>query len=586
MRKKLLLINIILLAVIVVFLAFNFNQSTAILEVDGERGPVITVFADSGEKVIYPWHNEVTGRDYFFMPAYVKEDEELLSQAKQYDIEVMYSENIPAVFIDTASGSMNYLLENKENLESGSISIIEAEGNLSYDGELESISGRGNTSWEDYDKKPYSIRLTEPDTLLGMGAGRKWYLLPIWREGNKMNTKVAFDIAEALGMDFTPECTWVDLYLNGEYAGNYLLCEAISVGSGRVDIHDMEKDNIGLNENIEQAAAFAEADRKGYELENGDNISGGYLIEKDLMAYYEKEASGFILESGKPFTISEPGYASRQQVDYIGDFVQKLDTMIMSHNMEYLNYIDLDSFVKRFLVDEISLNCDANVTSMFFYKDQNNNRLYAGPVWDYDGAMGELNNGWMEGKGVDYRGSTLQYFRSEEDILGWYASLYQDEVFFDEMRNVYRAALPELKWILEKKIDNYAEQIRASVQMDEVRWQNVDTAGDYPGHYESFDNNVRYLKYYLANRLNFLNEQWDIFWKDFEVEENKAVHEVVFKNGEEIVEVRQVEDGACITDVPPLDEEIYWGWYYEHSGEKLRDVIPVYEDIVLFAREK
>ena len=56
-----------------------------------------------------------------------------------------------------------------------------------------------------------------------------------------MNTKTAFDIAEILGLYYSPQCTWIDLYLNGEYSGIYLLTESVSAGAGRVEITDLEK---------------------------------------------------------------------------------------------------------------------------------------------------------------------------------------------------------------------------------------------------------------------------------------------------------------------------------------------------------
>lgn len=132
-----------------------------------------------------------------------------------YQITFMKSDNIPAVFIETESGNMEYIDENKYNEEKGYISIVKENGNVEYAGNLDRISGRGNTSWE-YNKKPYVIKLKNAEALLGMDAGKKWYLLPVWREGNRMNTKVVMDIASELGLSYTPECTWIDLYLNGE----------------------------------------------------------------------------------------------------------------------------------------------------------------------------------------------------------------------------------------------------------------------------------------------------------------------------------------------------------------------------------
>lgn len=586
MKKRILLINIIFFTVILTGMLLLGNKSSISFKVDEAGEPFLLIRTDSTEKKLRPWFNEADKKYYFFLPSFIDERESYVRDTKGYETVFLRSENIPAMFIETESGSMAYLLENKENEETGRISIIEAGGNLEYSGVLERISGRGNTSWEKYNKKPYSFRLSEAKPLLGMDKGKKWNLLPIWREGNKINSKVVFDIAKALDLQYTPECEWVDLYLNGEYAGIYLLAEPITVGGKRIDIYNLEKENEILNGNLELAVPFAEEDKKGFEINGGEDLSGGYLIEKDLTAYYEKEACGFVTGAGKTFTIKSPEHASRQQVTYIKDYIQMIENLIMDHNMEYLNYIDIDSFVGRFLVDEISLNCDSNITSMFFYKNKGEDFIYAGPVWDYDGAMGEVNSGFMEGICVNYRWSITRPFRSEEETLGWYTYMYEDSAFYEKIIERYSQVLPELEKILEIKIDQYAQKIQKSVEMDMVRWQNEDKNDDYPGHYQSFDNNVRYLKFFLANRLNYLNEQWGISYRHLEAPATDEMHQVTFKNGEEIVDIWQVPDGQEIGEAPYLDEERYWGWYYEHSVEKLRGEIPVYEDIVLFAREK
>lgn len=585
MKNKRLLVIVFMTIALIGIMIWN-RENNALLDKDENGCPVLTVKADNIKKRIYPWYSVVDNKYYFFLPSFVNKKEGYMGNVQDHDIICLKSENVPAVFIDTESGDMNYLMKSKENEEKGSICIVDANGNVQYYGALERISGRGNSSWEKYNKKPYSIKLCEAENLFGMDKGKKWNLLPLWREGNKINTKVVFDMAEVLGLSYTPECTWIDLFLNGEYAGIYLLTESVMVGEGRVDIYDLEKGNEKLNEKIERAQTFVENGKKGYEILNEEDLSGGYLIEKDLSSYYEKESSGFIIESGKTFTIKSPKYASKQQVTYIRDYIQMVENLIMNHDMEYLNYIDIDSFIGRFLIDEISLNCDANITSMYFYKEKGDSLIYAGPIWDYDGAMGEINNGFMEGMCVNYQWSTIRSFRSEEETLGWNASLYEDDIFYDKMRECYSQALPQFERILDEKIDEYADWVRKSAELDKIRWQEEDVRDDYPGHYKNYDNNVRYLKYFLAKRLNYLNEQWEIPYKEFEVHALDEVHQVTFRNGETFVEVWQISDGEVITEPPYLDEGKYWGWYYMHSEEKLRTEIPVYEDIELFAREK
>lgn len=592
MKKKLQSISLLIILCVIGILVSNEEKRKVSFEVDDDAKQFLSINMNKDAIVIYPWEDISNGDYYFFLPAFIEESTDKISEkyeeqfpTEENSVTFVKSANISTVFIETESGSMDYLRSDKNNEEQGHIRIVGTNGNVEYSGKLDKITGRGNSSWRKYNKKPYTIDLCEQVPLLGMDSGKKWYLMPVWREGNRMNTKVVMDIATELGLQYTPQCKWIDIYFNGEYAGNYLLCESVSVGEGRVEISDLQKENKINNPDIEKLQVFEESSYKGYELENGDHVDGGYLIEKDFSEYYDESNSGFVTNSGNRFSIKAPSYASREQVIYISNHFQRIEDMIQSGMADYENYIDLESFASRFLVDEISLNFDAGVTSMYFYKDSGSDKVYAGPVWDYDGAMGEANYGWLQGHYVDYEWSTLNGFRGDEEI-NWYQFLYLDEAFYNQVITSYVEILPYMDELLEVKIDSYANEVRASAYMDSLRWKNENTKEDYPGHYTTFDNNVRYLKYFLANRLNYLIDKWGIAYEKFVFRGNEDTHEVKLICNESIVETMVVQDGDTLLDLPYLDEEKYLGWYFVESDEKYRDKIPILEDCVLYAREQ
>lgn len=602
MRKRLILLFVFaVLCIIGLRIIPNDSNDPHIQIMNGEIR--LSVNADDKNIVLSPWLDEESGIYYFFMPSFVKNRQIITGmwnkpvlnwkENEVYEIKVSYdgqiisypvsfmkSSTISSIYINTESGSMDAIHADKEYAESGDILIITASGNTEYEGNLERISGRGNTSWS-YAKKPYSIKLAESQKLCGLQKGRKWILLPVWREGNKMNTKVLFDIASAAGLQYTPESTWVDLYLNNEYVGIYLLSESVSVSGGRVEITDLEDENELCNPDLVQAVWFEENNAKGYELSNNpENISGGYLIEKDLEAYYKEEKVGFVTNSGANFTITAPQHASREQVNYIKDYVQNIENLLSEKSEDADKYIDIDSFSAKYLIDEISLNFDTNITSMYFYKERDDDLLYAGPVWDYDSALGECNAGYAEGWFVDYNNSILD--RNSE--LMWYSQLYEYDTFQKSVRKQYKILLPYLREMLDNTIDLYANSIVDSVAMDNVRWKNEDV--DKPGNYEDFQNNVRYLKYFLSARLNWLNNRLGVSNYNFRWSGTGEMHEVVFMNGDSIVESIQVKDGETLEELPYLEEEKYWGWYFEYNNEKYRAQLPILEDTVLYAREK
>ncbi len=599
------------------FLGYRYADARSVVLTVGD-GCVPRVALNTGggrADMISLWQDAESGEGYFFLPAFAGRHKILLGdigedslridgkllkrgdiftweegrayemqitdeayEAHTYRVIFMKSENIPAVFIDTASGSMEYLAGDKEHEETGTICVVEANGNTEYRGALERISGRGNSTW-DYGKKPYAIKLTEKYPLCGLDKGDKWRLLALWREGSKMNNKVAMDLAEELGLSYSAQGTWVDLYLNGEYAGNYLLAESVSVGEGRVEIADLEKENRRYNDNIDLAEHFEEENEKGYLLDSVGDVTGGYLIEKDHPRYYEAEKAGFVTSDGYQFTVRAPQHASGEQVRYIQDFVENIEGLMREEKPEVWRYLDMESFVKRFLVDELSLNIDAGLTSMYFYKEKGEDILYSGPAWDYDNAFGDGDSGAE----CDYEYTVLESCDDVSDRLDWYVRAYTFPEVRERITEEYAALLPFLRELLDERIDAYAQEISASVQMNSIRWAGEYAKGDPEGRYADYEANVRYLKFYIAKRLNWLCERWDVPHETFLTPSSGERHLVTFVSGGRVVAVTEVEDGAELSVVPEYDETVWQGWFNRRNDRQYRRQVPIYEDTVFYS---
>lgn len=617
MKKSILLCMFSILIIVGFFLIFDSGKKVS-LQLDENHNIFLLVDTESEPQKILPWLDDSNGTYYFFLPAFshanklqisdiadttvfwngtllhnglslTYNDNEIVSvdildnndSTITYNVCILRSENLPSVFIDTASGNMKSIHKDKEYYEEGNISIIKADGNTEYNGSLERISGRGNSTWG-YDKRPYSIKLSEKKALLGMDAGKKWSLLAGWREGSKLATKIAYDMAEEIGLAYSPQCEWIDLYLNGEYVGIYYLSEAVTIADGRIEITDLDELNVLNNPAIKTSDVYESENIRGYVIENPSDITGGYLIEKDYPSYWQESDSRFMTSSGHTFSIKEPQQASVEQVQYIYNCVQKIDDMIAEGNPDYQNYIDLKSFAKKFVIDEIAVNQDISVTSMYFYKEKGDDKLYAGPVWDFDNSFGEQNSTSTMGEWVDYTISIVDSPRpSKQEILPWYTFLYEDPTFKNAMLEEYNRLLPFIDLLLDVRIDAYASWINKSVYMDEIRYHNKNVQGDKPGHYSAFANDVQYMKYYIANRVNYLNERWNIPYEELSVENKNEQHTVTFMVFGECIETRLIQDGETINNLPALYESDT-EWYYEHSGERYNEKIPVYEDVVLY----
>ncbi|MDE7246944.1 MAG: CotH kinase family protein [Lachnospiraceae bacterium] len=614
MRKRICM-GIVLAAVVVAACGFGIiRQDNVRLEADGEK-LWLSVRADGSENKVFLWQDgEEQG--YFFLPSCanrhkirlgdtgensVRIDGELLTpgdvftweedrsyqlqitdasyEPHTYEVVFMESEHIPAVFIDTESGGLDYLHDDKENEETGKICVVLEDGITEYQDELRRISGRGNSTWE-YEKKPYAIKLKTPHPLCGLDQSDRWRLLTLWREDSRLDNKIAMDISEELGLAYTPQGTWVDLYLNGEYRGIYLLTESVSVGEGRVDIYDLEKENKRLNPSIEQGTAerYENENSKGYLLENGAGTDGGYLIEKDHPKHWETEENGFATSRGDLFTINAPGHASREQVAYIQGYVDNIDAQIQSGDPAVWERLDLTSFAGRFLVDEIAMETDAGSTSMYFYKDKGDEKLYSGPPWDYDNAFGETGDDVY----IDYTATDVNNNERLAIALDWYQRLYETPELYQCIVEEYAGMLPFFEQLLNVRIDKYANQIRASVRMDDARWESARESGDGSTRYADYDANVNYTKFFLANRLNFLCERWGVSHDPFPAPADGEMHQVTFSVYEGVVETIEIPDGAELTYTPEYDASKYQGWTYRRSGEVYSSYIPVYEDMELY----
>ena len=326
---------------------------------------------------------------------------------KTYALTVMFSANLPAVYITTQSGSLSYIHANKENKEPGRIRIYE-NGEMTVNKDLKQIKGRGNATWN-YPKKPYNIKFDKKTDLFGMGKAKKWTLLANYRDLSLIHNAYGWEFAKAFGMTYTSEYTYVDLYINGDYMGNYAICESVEIGENRVDIADLEKANEEANPNVDLGTLPAggtganntvqkytvKGSRKWVEIptDPGD-ITGGYLLEYEYGGRYNPEISGFVTKNGQPVVIKSPEQASRAEVSFIADYMDAgtealySETGYNSEGKHYSEYFDVDSLAAAYLTQEISMNYDAAFSSFFAYKPAGDGKVVFGPIWDMDNAFG------------------------------------------------------------------------------------------------------------------------------------------------------------------------------------------------------
>ena len=273
--------------------------------------------------------------------------------------------NLPTVVINTKGAQE---VTSKEEELSSVVYIVSEEGKKLLATEKTGVRGRGNASWN-FPKKPYRLKFDEKQQLLDAPAkAKKWTLINNYGDKTLMRNILAFELSRRFGLAYTPYCHPVDVVLNGEYRGCYQLCDQIEVNKNRVNITEMEPEDVALPE-----------------------LSGGYLIEVD--AYASTEASHFYSTLGTPVTIKSPDDEDivNAQTRYITDYFNRMENAVFARNFAdpetgYRRFLDLDSFLKHFMVGEMSGNTDT-YWSVYMTKDRESDKFFTVPVWDFDIAF-------------------------------------------------------------------------------------------------------------------------------------------------------------------------------------------------------
>lgn len=212
-------------------------------------------------------------------------------------------------------------------------------------------------------KLPFRLESSYPHALLGLPEDDTWALLANFLDPTLMRNQVAFDLAEALGMEYIPRQQYVDLYMNGKYQGIYAAATQLGIRSGSIDLPPVSE---------------------------GDP-DGSYLLEFDRRKRGDPETITTPL--GVPVVIHSPASVPDDIRERIADEVLRLEAAITAPGGEvdgvrYTELVDLDSLVNLFLVNELAYNGDArDLLSIFMYRGTDG-KFYMGPVWDFDISFG------------------------------------------------------------------------------------------------------------------------------------------------------------------------------------------------------
>ena len=510
---------------------------------DGEYYFFIPSYWDSSEvKLWAPAGAKINGEEIIEGEAYdLGEGGTIAVGGSNYSYKVVSSSGVGTVFITTESGSLDSVHADKNYKEAGQISILNEKGKEQTETRaLSYIKGRGNASWKG-EKKPYNIKLDKKAKLLGMAKSKKWSLIANEEDISLMRNAVTYSAAADAGLAYSPKYAPVDLYVNNEYLGSYLLTTRIEPASDRVDVEnlddineeiaiaeygeDFDMDSLPQGGTYGKYAGILEGRYKYVQVpETEDSTTdGGYIIEMEIANRYINELSGFVSNDGQPVTMKSPEYASEEQIKFISDYYQRVEDAIKSSDgvngkgESYKDLIDVESFARYYDISEWTTNMDTGLTSTYFYIDTTKDgKLYAGPVWDYDIAFG---NNTDKRFGLDYtnpEGFTVCFGRQYRNTIfktmdvdekpNFFGYLCSHEDFAAECKTYWDDGVYEAvtAWYGDE-FDGYADTIADSAVMNHVR-RNTFGTRDVDEVREKYAAEVASFKNFASAKAEFMNE--------------------------------------------------------------------------------
>ena len=323
------------------------------------------------------------------------------------------------------------------------------------------VEGRGNMTFEDMPKYGIKIISEEKAKLLGLPWNKEWVLLPDYSDKTKLRDYISFKLSEWVGLSYTPRSEYVEMFLNRQYMGVFLLAEKIKVGKRQVNLPD----------------------------ENNC-----YLVEIDKK--YKPKDQVIISGMKVPFRILYPKNASEDRIDCLRQHLDSLENFLTAgfDSLEEIKrWFDLSSYLKFYWIQEFAKNHDAAFKTSVYFSWCKGGTIKMGPVWDFDIAYGGL----------------FQPFYSS-----WYIrNHYWNEYLFKnaEFKKAAKKYWVENQDIFQRAIDSldlYQMYLQDAADNEYKRWPVLNST-EYRGHlqaYDSYFESVDSLQSWMENRREWINK--------------------------------------------------------------------------------
>jgi hypothetical protein len=365
-----------------------------------------------------------------------------------------------------------------------------------YNGKI-SIEYRGSSS-QSFPKKPYALETQDSVgnnnnvSLLGMPVENDWILYAPYSDKSLMRNFLTFDLGRKMG-SYSPRTVYCELLINGDYKGIYILMEKIKRDNDRVDIAKLDSNDVA-----------------------GDSLTGGYIIKVDkytgtggldwLSDFPNIGGNNLYIQYHYP----QASALQPQQMDYIEHFMDSFEYALAGPNFTdsligYSKYIDVNSFVDLYIINELSKNIDGYRLSTYMYKDRDDNggKLTMGPFWDYNLAFGNadycdggITTGWEVNGGCG------------DNNPFWFERLLDDTIYQNKLkcRWEYLRDRSFHQDSLFNFIDSMALYLNDSQQRNFQQWPTLGTYV-WPNYYvgSTYQDELNFFKTWIGDRLVWID---------------------------------------------------------------------------------
>ena len=386
--------------------------------------------------------------------------------------------NLPLLVINSENEEMPQGRDKETKVKANFILINEGNVNVKKTG---TIKLRGNSSLRS-EKKPYLINFDEKAIVLDMPAKeKKWTLIPNMFDKTLMRNILGYKMSFIFGLKYSPSCRYIDLILNGDYVGNYMICDKIEVSKDRVDITKMDETCIEEPE-----------------------ISGGYLVQGTGNGK-RKDNEFFKTEKGITLSYEYPKAEdiTEEQRIYLKKKIDEIEAKVYENNTEN---IDLESFARYFLVEDFSGNQDGIFNSFYLYKERRDDKIYFGPVWDFDLAF---DNAMVLYPTNEKKNFAYKFTLTNGSANKFLSNLLSNETVLKKVKDIWKKMTNTVftKEVMRDYINEQFELIYESQKLNYIRWDALKTKQFMEAVIRgSFEAEVDYLKEFIEKRFVVFGE--------------------------------------------------------------------------------